>query len=377
MSQTFLQELSNEDIDWLMAKGKRQQIKADSLIIQGNQPITEIHLVINGCLTLSVLQDDDHALHRAFALLEEQPILEREIMQLQPGDLLGEEWLIKGKKSSTQIRTQQPSTLLTLPQRQLTHKLEEDRGFAARFYRGIALLLTERLLQLKPKLRTSELKTIAHQGREVLFTFGRLHDSDIDWMITHGTCQKLKPGTILLQEGRPAQTLYLLLNGLVKVMVADTTANPLDLAFAALGTHTPDSLGKEIARLRPGEFIGEMPFGETRLASSSVVAVAESLVLAIPSAALKLKQQQDVGWAVRFEKLLATLAIERFRETIHQLGYGKRFYHPGQSLEPSWHYDDELDIESLDHLNLAGSRFHWMLNRLELQGYNHHFLVTT
>ena len=41
------------------------------------------------------------------------------------------------------------------------------------------------------------------------------------------------------------------------------------------------SLGKEIATVRPGEFIGEMPFGDTRLASTTVDTVEDSLVLAI------------------------------------------------------------------------------------------------
>ena len=376
MSQTLLQELSNSDIDWLMATGKRQKVDADRLLIKAGQQNSAFYLLIDGSVTISVSQSGDNPLNRAFAALEDKPTLEREIIELKSGDVAGEELLINTRAAPTNIRTKQPSEVLMISQEQLKAKLEQDIGFAARLYRGIALLLTERLLNLTPQLRTTRLNSTSTQSRDVLFAFGRLHDSDIDWMISNGSCQQFKAGSILLQEGRPAETLYLLLNGLVKVTIAEKAVNPLDIAFAALGTSTTRSLGKEIATLRPGEFIGEMPFGDTRLASTSVGAVEDSLVLAIPGRSLKVKLQQDLGWAARFEEVVATLAAERFRDTIDRLGYGRRFYSSGQSLEQSFSYEDELDLDSLDKLNLAGSRFKWMLNRLQLLDNNNSFLVT-
>ena len=377
MSQTFLQELSNSDIDWLMATGKRQKVDADRLLIKAGQENSAFYLLIDGSVTISVSQSGDNALNRAFAALEDKPTLEREIIELKSGDIAGEELLINTRAAPTNIRTKQPSVMLTVPKQKLKAKLQQDMGFAARLYRAIALLLTERLLNLTPQLRTTRLNSTSTQSRDVLFAFGRLHDSDIDWMITNGSCQQFKAGSILLQEGRPAETLYLLLNGLVKVTIAEQAVNPLDIAFAALGTSTTGSLGKEIATLRPGEFIGEMPFGDTRLASTSVGAVEDSLVLAIPGRSLKVKLQQDLGWAARFEEVVATLAAERFRDTIDRLGYGRRFYSSGQTLEESFSYEDELNLDSLDKLNLAGSRFKWMLNRLQLLDNNNSFLVTT
>ena len=377
MSQTLLQELSNSDIDWLMATGKRQKVDADRLLIKAGQENSAFYLLIDGSVTISVSQSGDNALNRAFAALEDKPTLEREIIELKSGDIAGEELLINSRAAPTNVRTKLPSEVLMISQEQLKAKLEQDMGFAARLYRAIALLLTERLLNLTPQLRTTRLNSTSTQSGDVLFAFGRLHDSDIDWMITNGSCQQFKAGSILLQEGRPAETLYLLLNGLVKVTIAEQAVNPLDIAFAALGTSTTGSLGKEIATLRPGEFIGEMPFGDTRLASTSVGAVEDSLVLAIPGRSLKVKLQQDLGWAARFEEVVATLAAERFRDTINRLGYGRGFYSSGQTLEESFSYEDELNLDSLDKLNLAGSRFKWMLNRLQLLDNNNSFLVTT
>lgn len=368
MSQILLQELSNSDIDWLMATGKRQRVDANCLLLEAGEQISAFYLLIEGSLTICVSQGGDNALNRAFAALEDKPTLEREIIELKSGDIAGEEVLIKTRAVATNVRAKLPSEVLMIPQEQLKAKLKQSLGFAARFYRGIALLLTERLLNLMPQLRNTRLNLASTQSREVLFTFGRLHDSDIDWLIANGRCEKFKAGSILLQEGRPAETLYLLLNGLVKVTICETVANPLELAFAALGTTTTLSLGKEIATLRRGEFIGEMPFGDSRLASTTVCAVEDSVVLAIPGRSLLVKLQQDLGWAARFEEVVATLAHERFRDTINRLGYGRGFYSSSEVLEQCFSYEDELDLDSLDKLNLAGSRFKWMLNRLEVMG---------
>ena len=369
MSQ-FLQELSNSDIDWLMATGSRQKVDADRLLIKAGKQIATFYLLIDGSLTISVSQSSDNALNRAFAALEDRTTLERDIIELNSGDVAGEELLFSTRAASTNVRTKLPSDVLMIPQQELKAKLQQDIGFAARFYRGVALLLTERLLKLTSQLRTNRLNSSATGSREVLFAFGRLHDSDIDWMVNNGSCQHLRAGSILLQEGRPAETLYLLLKGLAKVAIAPQAVNPLDSAFAALGTSNNRSLGKEIATVRTGEFIGEMPFGDRRLASKSVSTVEDSLVLAIPGRSLKLKLQQDLGWAARFEEVVATLAAERFRDTINRLGYGRNFYSSDRALEQSFSYEDELDLDSLDKLNLAAARFKWMLDRLQVLNKN-------
>lgn len=370
MSQTLLQELSNRDLDWLMATGRRQKVDADRLLIKAGHQIATFYLLIDGSLTISVSQSSDNALNRAFAALEDKSTLERDLIELNNGDVAGEELLVSTRAASTNIRTKLPSDVLMIPQQELKAKLQQDIGFAARFYRGVALLLTERLLKLTSQLRTNRLDSSATGSREVLFAFGRLHDSDIDWMVNNGSCQHLGAGSVLLQEGRPAETLYLLLKGLAKVAIAPKAINPLDSAFAALGTSSDRSLGKEIATVRPGEFIGEMPFGDTRLASTSVLLGKDSLVLAIPGRSLKLKLQQDLGWAARFEEVVATLAAERFRDTINRLGYGRNFYSSDRALEQSFSYEDELNLDSLDKLNLAASRFKWMLDRLQVLGKN-------
>ncbi|VEP18546.1 cAMP-binding protein-catabolite gene activator and regulatory subunit of cAMP-dependent protein kinase (fragment) [Hyella patelloides LEGE 07179] len=83
MSQTLLQELSNSDIDWLMTVGKRRKVDADRFLIKAGQQISAFYWLIDGSLTISASQGGDNTLERAFAALEEQPTLERDIGRIK------------------------------------------------------------------------------------------------------------------------------------------------------------------------------------------------------------------------------------------------------------------------------------------------------
>ena len=50
---------------------------------------------------------------------------------------------------------------------------------------------------------------------------------------------------------------------------------------------------------------------------------------------------------------------DRLRSTIGRLGYGEE-----DSMDQDSEYEDELDLDVLDKVGLAGARFDWMLRRL-------------
>ena len=174
--------------------------------------------------------------------------------------------------------------------------------------------------------------------KKVLFIFGEPNDFDIDWMIATGRTEQVPKETILIQEGKPVSSLYILLDGTLKVSVA------------AMGN-------VEIARLGAGEIVGEMSFVEDRPPSATVTAVESSVVLSIPRAQLTAKLKADTGFAARFYRALAVFLSYRLRRTVSHLGYGS-----GQPLPEE--AQDELDANVLDNVYLAGARFDRMLKRL-------------
>ena len=104
--------------------------------------------------------------------------------------------------------------------------------------------------------------------RKALFFLGILNDADVEWMIAAGVKQQLNPGEVLIQEGKAATSVFLVLEGVLSV-VARAAGN------------------QEVARLRSGEIVGEMSFVDSRPPSATVRAIEASSVLAIPRRGLE------------------------------------------------------------------------------------------
>jgi CRP-like cAMP-binding protein len=169
--------------------------------------------------------------------------------------------------------------------------------------------------------------------RKALVILGQLSDADMDWIAQAGSCRVVPPGTPIIVEQQPVDTLFIILDGLATV-----TAR-----------------GKEVARLAAGEILGEMSLLETRLPTASVTSDTATTVLAVSHAALRRKLTDDMGFGCRFYHALAVLLAQRLRQTtISSIGYGVAGPSPPEA-------DDEIDVGILDHVHLAGAKFDKLL----------------
>lgn len=161
--------------------------------------------------------------------------------------------------------------------------------------------------------------------RKVLFIFGQLKDTDVDWLANHGKRQRRPARSILITAGVSVDTLYIVLEGELAVL-------------------EPKS-GREIARLVAGEIVGEMSFIDTRPPSATVKALSDAVVYAISKQKLAQHLDDDVAFAARFYKAVATLLSDRVRKATGAA--------QGESADAA----DELDDSVLDNLDRAGARF--------------------
>jgi bacteriocin-type transport-associated protein len=174
--------------------------------------------------------------------------------------------------------------------------------------------------------------------RKALFFLGILNDEDLEWMIATGRREDIPVHTVLIQEGKPIEAVYIVLDGAFVVSVA----------------------GKGMGRLLSGEVVGEVSFVDSRPPSATVQADENSRVLVLPRSLLAHKLEQDTAFAARFYRSLAVFLADRLRSTTSQLGYGQN-----EPLSADAEYEDELDPAVLDNVSLAGARFDWMLRRLQ------------
>lgn len=173
--------------------------------------------------------------------------------------------------------------------------------------------------------------------RKVFYILGKLRDADVDWLAANGFRRTLSGGAPLLEEGKPVDAIYLLLEGRLRVT---SSASP-ELPLAVLGA---------------GEIVGEIALLDERPASATVRADPEATVLAVSRPALTHKLERDDAFAARFYRALAVFLADRLRSTLRRLGPRSE-----AGLRES---TDELSDAVLDDTALAGSRFNLLLERL-------------
>lgn len=176
--------------------------------------------------------------------------------------------------------------------------------------------------------------------RKVLFIFGVLNDSDIDWMARTGSRREVRRQEVLIQEGVPISSIVLLLQGRMGVSVSGAG---------------------EIAQIEAGDFIGEMSLVDSAPPSATVGAQVDCVALFLDKQVLLRKLAGDHAFASRFYRALAILLSDRLRATERRMAYSEQ---ANGLADEATRLKDELDLGVLDSLSVAGERFDRLLKLL-------------
>lgn len=121
----ILGELNNDDLNWMLQKGKKEIISPGHTLIYEGRPINAFYIVLRG--TLRVVLD------------------EKELAKIGKGEVVGEISFIDSRTPVATVKALDEVVVLSVPQLQLTMKIQREEGFAARFYHGILLCLADRM----------------------------------------------------------------------------------------------------------------------------------------------------------------------------------------------------------------------------------------
>jgi CRP-like cAMP-binding protein len=119
-------QLTDEDVEWLTKQGQRRDISGDTLVITEGEPVDDVFILLEGICVVS-------------------REVGGEIARIGIGEMIGEMSFIDASPPSASVRTGSDSLLLQVPRSILARRLETDCGFAARFYRALAMMLSDRL----------------------------------------------------------------------------------------------------------------------------------------------------------------------------------------------------------------------------------------
>ena len=134
-----------------------------------------------------------------------------------------------------------------------------------------------------------------------------LSDEDIEWVASFARPEDLAPGAVLTAEGEPGDSLYLVISGDLEVVKRSGTGDV------------------PLARLGPGEIVGEMAVLESRPRTASVRAISPVRVLRIPGATLLELLRTRPGASISMIRTVSgrlrnTEAMLREREKLAALG---------------------------------------------------------
>ncbi|MDK9698307.1 MAG: cyclic nucleotide-binding domain-containing protein [Siculibacillus sp.] len=167
--------------------------------------------------------------------------------------------------------------------------------------------------------------------RNVLFIFAGFDDGDVAWLASVGTTRHLAPGDVLVEQGRPVDDLFVVLQGEVVVEVAGAGV---------------------VARRGAGEIIGEMSFVDSAPPSATVRAGDPTIVFAVAKAVVAERLAANTGFAARFYRALALYLADRLREATAR----------GRSADGA--VESDLDELVLDGVSIAGMRFRGFIDTL-------------
>ena len=117
--------LEDGDIQWLCTHGSQITLQAGGTLVSEGVPIDSVYVVLDG--QLEVLAG------------------RKQVATLYAGEVIGEISLVDARPPLATVRAVQDCRLLSVPKDRLLRKLDNDRNFAANFYRAIALFLADRL----------------------------------------------------------------------------------------------------------------------------------------------------------------------------------------------------------------------------------------
>lgn len=122
----ILGELDDSDIGWLARSGRIRTLAAGEQLIAAGREVRELFFVTEGELAVST------------------PTGTR-LSTLTVGDVVGEMSFVEKRLPSASVTAVGRVEILGVPREALLAAFERDTGFAARFYRALAIFLSDRL----------------------------------------------------------------------------------------------------------------------------------------------------------------------------------------------------------------------------------------
>jgi CRP/FNR family transcriptional regulator, cyclic AMP receptor protein len=132
-SLILLGVLDDSDLEWMLRSGVKKRIAAGEKPVVERQALDSLFVVLTGSFGVVVGGKE-------------------RVARLLAGDIVGEMSFLDSRPPSATVVADEDSWILEIPRDQVTERLNDDQGFAARFYHAVAMFLSLRLRETSSRL---------------------------------------------------------------------------------------------------------------------------------------------------------------------------------------------------------------------------------
>ena len=271
----FLEEANEELKSCLKNEGRTVAYGTSKILIKEGNISNQVIILLNG--EVSINTTDYQGNPQCLATLSD-------------GDMVGEMSWLEKRPAVADVVTTTDSTVLELDFVVLDQLRQKQPTMAAAWQRLVAQKLARQIQSQNAWIHRyegpgEEIEPI----RKVLVLFSELDDRDINLLGEIGSLRRVQPGDILLQQGHPVPSMFLILAGDAQIYVEINGDN------------------KQVGSSRRGELLGELTLltSEAQGASATVESLGGMELLELNKADLNQALQDDSNFAARFYRILS------------------------------------------------------------------------
>lgn len=120
--------LADTDIEWLVVAGQKRKLSEGEALVTEGVALDALFIMLDGRLAVIIQKDG-------------QPL---EVDTIGAGEVVGEVSLLDSRPPTATVTCKEAAVVLQVSHLALQAKLDTDEGFAARFFRALAVFLAHR-----------------------------------------------------------------------------------------------------------------------------------------------------------------------------------------------------------------------------------------
>lgn len=315
-------KFNDQDIDWLVGAGSRNNVPAGQILIHTGQPVKWFYITLSG--RFRVMSGD------------------KLIGSIAPGEAIGELSFLGAQPPSVTVVAAEDCVVVSFSAKRLRTKLRFDQGFASRFYHALAIMLAVRLRR-SGRLMAMLLSTTQGGSSEPMPSLLSTTQGDSNEPIPSPLSDELSLLSMLGQLGARVN------------LPANATLmgpeQPTDQFYVTISGWFLVTVQQQlVAYIGPNEAVGELCMLDGLPPDATVTASEDCVVLSVAVSELREQLRVDRLAAGRFYLALGVLLASRVRQSTKILSRGNFKDHTVSMRE-------QIPPMLLDDTTLAGARF--------------------